>query len=38
MKSVSNNANASLFVDDFPVYIEGKHLKTSRALYATMHK
>ena len=27
MKSVSNNANASLFVDDFAVYIEGKHLK-----------
>ena len=27
MKSVSNNANASLFVDDLAVYIEGKHLK-----------
>ena len=27
MKSVYNNANASLFVDDFAVYIEGKHLK-----------
>ena len=27
MKSVSNNANASLFVDDFAVYIEGRHLK-----------
>ena len=27
MKSVSNNGNASLFVDDFAVYIEGKHLK-----------
>ena len=27
MKSVSNSANASLFVDDFAVYIEGKHLK-----------
>ena len=27
MKSVSNNANASLFVDDFAVYIEDKHLK-----------
>ena len=27
MKSVSNNANASLFVDDFAVFIEGKHLK-----------
>ena len=27
MKSVPNNANASLFVDDFAVYIEGKHLK-----------
>ena len=27
MKSVSSNANASLFVDDFAVYIEGKHLK-----------
>ena len=27
MKSVSNNANVSLFVDDFAVYIEGKHLK-----------
>ena len=27
MKYVSNNVNASLFVDDFTVYIEGKHLK-----------
>ena len=27
MKSVSNKANATLFVDDFAVYIEGKHLK-----------
>ena len=27
MKSVSNNANAFLFVDDFAVYTEGKHLK-----------
>ncbi|GFS10648.1 RNA-directed DNA polymerase from mobile element jockey [Elysia marginata] len=27
MKSVSNNVNASLFVDDFALYIEGKHLK-----------
>ena len=27
VKSVSNTANASLFVDDFAVYIEGKHLK-----------
>ena len=27
MKSASNNANASLFVDDFAVCIEGKHLK-----------
>ena len=27
MKSVSNNANASLFVDDFAIYIEGKHLQ-----------
>ena len=27
MKSVPNNANASLFVDNFGVYIEGKHLK-----------
>ena len=27
MKSVTNNVNASLFVDDFAVYIEGKHLK-----------
>ena len=35
MKSVLNNANASLFVDDFVVYIEGKHLKH---LECTMHK
>ena len=27
MKSLSNNANTSMFVDDFAVYIEGKHLK-----------
>ncbi|RUS68704.1 hypothetical protein EGW08_023534 [Elysia chlorotica] len=27
MKSVSSNANASLFVDDFALYIEGKHLQ-----------
>ena len=27
MKSVSNFANACLFVEDFAVYIEGKHLK-----------
>ena len=27
MKSVSNNANASLFVKDFAIYFEGKHLK-----------
>ena len=27
MKYVSNNASASLFVDDFAVYIEGNHLK-----------
>ena len=27
IKSVSNNANASLFVDDFAFYIEGKYLK-----------
>ena len=27
IKAVSNNANASLFVDDFAIYIEGKHLQ-----------
>ena len=32
MKYVSNNANASLFVDDFDVYIEGNILNNQSSL------
>ena len=39
MKSVSNNANAFLFVDDFAVYTEGKHLKhLERSLQLCINK